>query len=351
MRLYDAVNDVLKRLDDYPTVSGERVWTRDEIEMYLKDGYNAFCRRTKCVFDFFYPENLATAGNYVARWEENYFQSGMIAQGLLGFSGGYWEQDYAEPGALGPINLNQPWESEYLSTTFVVSRGVVPEDNVSVDRATFNWVELDPEYSRWFEQHDRNYHTVGGDPDRFSMDRDGIGAMRMVPAGGGDATDVSVSGDYGLLRTAGDSDGLGTWAPVGIGIWGGMKGVPEHFPMGGQYGIPRRLFSDVANSRIEYSRLGRDLGQYQFEISERFVKHVEHYAQSKALERDGPGQDLVLSQHFMQRFEDGVSRMIRRLSEHRRSRTSTIGSAGRPPSRPGLARLPWQYGRQLRRGW
>lgn len=349
MKLYDSVNNVLKRLDDYPTVAGERVWTRSEVELYVKDGYNAFCRRTKAIFDMFYPENLATAGNYVARWEENYFEPGMILQGLLNYSGGYWEQDYAESGAIGPVAITQPWEATYLETTFAVGRGVVPEDNVAIDRATYDWVEMDAEYSRWFEDHERNFRTVSGTPDRFAFDKDGIGYMRTVRAGSAGATEYTVSGTYGILRNAGDTDGLGTWEPTGS--WGCLREVPEHFHMGGLYGIPRREYSDVANVRVEYFRLGKDLGQYSFDLPDRFVRYVEHYAQAKALERDGPGQDLALSQHFMQRFDDGVSRTIKRLSEHRRSRGGAIGSAGKAPKRPGLARLPYQYGRSTRRVW
>jgi hypothetical protein len=53
----------------------------------------------------------------------------------------------------------------------------------------------------------------------------------------------------------------------------------------------------------------------------------------------------------MQRFDDGVERMIKRLGEHKRSRGGVIGSAGRVPGRPALARLPWQYGRQSRRSY
>jgi len=347
MTLYESVDAVLKRLDDYPAVGSESVWTRAEVELYLKDGYNAFCRRTKCIFDFFYPENRAMAGNYVAKWEENYFEPGMIAVGLLGFSGGYWEQDYAEAGSIGPVNLTQPWEDAYLSTTFAVGRGVVPEDNVAVDRGTHDYVQLEPEFTRHFEQTERNFQTVQGTPERFAMDRDGIGWIRFVRAGSGDAEVYDVDGTYGLLRSAEDEDGLGGWAP--IGSWGVLRAIPEHFPMGGQYGIPRRLYSDEDNFRMEYFRLGKNLAEYPFELPRRFVKYVEYYAESKALERDGPGQDLALSQHFMQRFEDGVGRMIRRLGEHRLARGGFVGHPGRPSQRPALARLPYQYGRQIRR--
>jgi hypothetical protein len=478
MNLYTSVNNVLKRLDDYPIVGGQQIWTRAEIELYLHDGYNAFCRQTKCILDFFYPENVPKAGNYVARWELGYFQSGMVAIGLLGHSGGYWEQDYAEASSTGPVNHTQPWEAQddtYSATraitwedplasrgksletangdctltgvadiagisigltaldapdgdfsyfsyrgvvvansgpavtvtpSFVVSNGVVsgyvngvlvhaysqapdsslwvygsgtdwdtypptltstesfssvvtvpfvtslhsvPEDNVTVDRATHDFGTLDPEYTRWAEQNDRSFQTTAGTPSRFLMDRDGMSRIRIVPAGDGQATTATVSGTFGLLRSAGATDGFGTWAP--IGSWGALKEIPEHFPMGGPYGVPRRLYSDENNTRVEYWRLGKDLDEYTFELPDRFVKYVEFYAQAKALERDGPGQDVALSQHFVGRFGDGVARMVTRLGENKRSRLSQIGSPGKASTRPALARLPYRYGRATRGGY
>lgn len=353
MNLYDSVNNVLKRLDDYPDVGSEAVWTRDEIELYLQDGYDAFCRQTKCLWDMFYPENIPQAGNYVGRWELDYFESGQIKVGLLNFSGGFWEGDYAEAGAIGPRNSTQPWESTYvendLDQVFAVSLLEVPEDSVTVDRATYNMQKLEPEYTAWFQEQDRSFQTTEGTPSRFAMDKDGMSWMRIIPAGNGNATTYDVSGTYGLLRDAEDTDGLGTWSPMGS--WGVLREIPEHFPMGGQYGIPRRLFSDTANTRVEYFRTGNLLEEYPYELPERFAKYVEFYAMAKTLERDGPGQDIKLAGHFMERFSEGVRRMVVRLSENRRSRISKIGSTGKLPTRPGLARLPWQYGRATRRGY
>jgi hypothetical protein len=152
---------------------------------------------------------------------------------------------------------------------------------------------------------------------------------------------------YGLARSA-DSD-FGTWSPVGT--WGVLREIPEHFPMGAPFGIPRRLYSDTANTRVEYFRLGKDLDENQVEVPDRFAKYVEYYAQGKALEREGPGQDMKLSQHFMGRFFEGVDRMVKRLSENKRSRVSAIGSPGKGPVRPALARLPYRYGHATRRGY
>ena len=162
MSLYDLVNNVLKRLDDYPSVGGEPIWTSAEVELYVKDGYDAFCRQTKCILDFFYPENVPLAGNYVGRWERNYFESGMVAVGLINYSGGYWERDYAQASAIGPANLNQPWEAAYVSQTFAVSLHPIPEDNVTVDRAVHEFSELEAEYTRWLEENDRSLSDDDG---------------------------------------------------------------------------------------------------------------------------------------------------------------------------------------------
>jgi hypothetical protein len=346
--LYDSVNNVLKRLDDYPSISSEQLWTRAEVELYVKDGYNAFARQTKCLIDFFYPENIPLAGNYVAWWERSYFESGMIAVGLINYSGGYWERDYVEASGVGPSNSTQPWEATYLDTVFAVGLHPIPEDNVSVDRATHDFGELQGEFTRWVDQNDRDFQTTTGDPTRFVMDRDGMSQIRIVPAGTGGATTADVTGTFGLLRDAEDTDGFGTWAP--IGSWGVLREIPEHFPMGAQYGIPRRLYSDEDNTRVEYFRLGKSLDENATELPPRYMKYAEYYAQAKALERDGPGQDLKLSAHFVERFAEGVRRAVLRLGENKRAVVGQVGTPGRIPTAPALARLPYRYGRQIRRG-
>lgn len=571
--LYQSVDNVLKTLDDYPADNGEQIWTRAELELYLQDGYNRFCRETKAVFDMFYPENVSPAGNWVARWEREYMASGMLSVGQLNFTGGYWERDYAEAGDIGPIRSTMPWEEPYISTTYLDDGDIfsafypVPEDNVTVDRATHDNHQLSAEWTRWFEEEDRDFQETQGDPWRFTMDRDGMSSIRVVPAGDGTATENETTGNYGILRLSdtitddvkdygdglvsywkmdessgtrydaiGDNDitsystvssttgkvdeaatfaggnngpylrGLnivvngddftiagwakvssgtfyvfsgaspcrvtitdagvitasfwdpvsgneqtvsvdtavsiaddwvfivmrfdqtnftvdirfygfgannattytlsgdawttayttinlyfsytlltgpnwgtsagsvdevslyrsylsnndcdalyadyGTWAGTGaIGTWGSPREVPEYFPMGGQFGIPRRLYSDTSNTRVEYFRLGKDLDEYGFELPDRFVKYPEFFACAKALERDGPGQDIGMAAHFMERYAEGVARMRKRLSENRRAVVGKIGQAGRVPTKPALARLPWKYGRQIRRSW
>ena len=55
--------------------------------------------------------------------------------------------------------------------------------------------------------------------------------------------------------------------------------------------------------------------------------------------------------HFMERFGEGVRRMVLRLTENRRPVAGKIGGTVRVGRKPALARLPWQYGRQIRRGY
>ena len=58
--LHDGVSDALDRLGDLDN----DIWSRDEISLYYKDGYDTFCRRTKCLFDIFVIENVPRTGNW-----------------------------------------------------------------------------------------------------------------------------------------------------------------------------------------------------------------------------------------------------------------------------------------------
>lgn len=57
--LNEATTDVLKRLDD----ESAEEWSRDEIAIYLQDGVDNFCRRTKCLYDVVVIPNEPQIGN------------------------------------------------------------------------------------------------------------------------------------------------------------------------------------------------------------------------------------------------------------------------------------------------
>lgn len=54
-----AISDVLARLDD----DASQIWSRDEIALYLQDGVDQFCRRTKCLFDIVMIPNEPQIGS------------------------------------------------------------------------------------------------------------------------------------------------------------------------------------------------------------------------------------------------------------------------------------------------
>ncbi len=70
-----AVTDVLTRLDD----ERAKVWSRGGIALDLQDGYDIFCRRSKCLFDIHVIENLAPIGNYGSDVERYLAESGSRA--------------------------------------------------------------------------------------------------------------------------------------------------------------------------------------------------------------------------------------------------------------------------------
>lgn len=103
-----------------------------------------------------------------------------------------------------------------------------------------------------------------------------------------------------------------------------------------------------SNISIEYFRRGTALSAdgTTFEIPDRYVKYVRFYALWRAFERDGPGQDLKMAEHYQARYLEGVRRMQKRREAFQSSRTGRMGGeVPRNLGRRDLPTLPWQYGR------
>jgi hypothetical protein len=85
-----------------------------------------------------------------------------------------------------------------------------------------------------------------------------------------------------------------------------------------------------------------------FEIPERYQSYVRHYAQARALEREGEGQDLALAAHYQSRYEAGIKRMLKR--QHAMAYQQKIVMGGRPSimGKKPMVRLPWNYGKVVR---
>ncbi len=112
------------------------------------------------------------------------------------------------------------------------------------------------------------------------------------------------------------------------------------------FGIIGPVYNENLSLRIEYRRRGKELSEEQpFEIPDRYTTYLRHYVLARALEREGPGQDLVLSAHFQSRWEAGIARMMKRKNAMSFQKAQVMGGSnsvrGQKPPRP---RLPWQFG-------
>ena len=101
---------------------------------------------------------------------------------------------------------------------------------------------------------------------------------------------------------------------------------------------------------IEYFRRGATLSAdgTVLEIPDHYVEYVKWFVLHKALERDGPGQDVKLSQHFRERYEEGVQTIKRRKGRMNASRVGSFGGPGLSKQAPPLPQMPWNFGRIVR---
>ena len=87
----------------------------------------------------------------------------------------------------------------------------------------------------------------------------------------------------------------------------------------------------------------------QFEIPDRYVLYIRHYAEARALEREGEGQDLELAQHYQQRYEAGIQRILKRQEAMRyQQKFVKGGSLKNIRTKKPLVQLPWPFGRTVR---
>jgi len=187
------------------------------------------------------------------------------------------------------------FKSDHANLVPVAAQGTytLPSDLLLLERLTYQKMKMFPLTRRDAEMRDPLYRTTEGLPRYYIMEGDGIGTIRYVhvPSAAGAATDVS----------------------------------------------------------IEYQRRAATLSAdgTALDIPDRYADYVRHYVMWKAYERDGPGQNLKMADHYRIRYEEGIARMLKRKDQIHAARITKLGG-GPPPYRPGLPVLPWQYGTRER---
>lgn len=368
--LEQTIERVLTRLEDVNSA----VWTRDEVTGYIKKGYDQFARDTLCLWDMtFVAEDQPYCANHVAKWEEAHFPAGWIIGGIFNYTGGTtggtstappsipWEQQYIDNG-VGPCDHTNFWEST-LNHTYqdnFLATAQLPPETISVARVTYDNYRIDPQYSSDLAEHYKFYEYIQGPQRSYALDKDGYFTIRKVPvpagkgnfylheSSSGGAEVVGSTAVFGTIRyqTANEFETSPTYnAPSVNGASRGvLRRVVGQFPSGySPYGVPRRLYSDVKNFRVEYYRRGKDLSTTPFEIPDRYVKYVELYAMSLARERDGVGQSKQVAAHYLARYQEGVARMRKRAEKVLKEYTHKMGGGVPLNLAPSRATLPYHY--------
>jgi hypothetical protein len=334
-------DDVLRRLGDTET----KVWTESEIDGYLREGYNRTAERVECFWDIAYLENLPYSGDHTSEWEEDYYDGTDIFQDKFQFTA-KWEVDYID-NAYGPANHISPWEwkNSYVANEYLPPVSTLPDVVYKINRATNDWIEVDPIPSYRLESQDSQYETLNGRIVSYLMDKDGLRTLRKYKAPCSKAEYFETTGDFGVLRDPSDISG-----ETVTGSWGIPRRIPGEHPMGKTWGFPRRVYKDSGNFRIEFYRRGYavESDSDEFEFSNSHCKYIRHYAMWKALIREGAGQDLKLAKHYEERWLIGINRIGDRKIKTVSNRTGVFGGETKRHGPPPKPVLPWSYGRMER---
>lgn len=328
MKLLDSIPKVLFRLDDEAAL----VWSASEVETQLRDGYNQFVRRTKAIFDVKVILNAPVIGDHSAKWEEEYVD---IFHDIHNYSSPF-EKDWIDNG-LGPSGITSPFERTYASGGPSVTE--LGSEVLEVDRVTFNFVPLYAEYTRGHIPVYTTYESQGGNPEQFTIDSDGKNSLRLIPIPPGDGTihPFTYSGDTKEIVMDADASEFDVSFIDGPAD-GIIFDIPGEFPIGSS-GPILDVLSETRNARAEFLRQGVS---DEYEIPLPLVKYVEFFAMGKLLERDGPGQDIKLSRHYMQRYEVGVARANRRMEKLQTQEPAAFSRADSKQRYP--SNWPYNYG-------
>lgn len=323
MRLHELVTTESERLDD----AANEVWSRAELELYSRDGYDLFARRTNCIFDRVILENTPPVANYtsdLARYLAEHTPGMSVSDRRLLITSSENRDEIREPVAA--VDLTPIAATVTDQATGPVPGGRLPDGTLSVLRVTWDGQPLEQETAASLRLKDSSFETREGDPQAWLWGEDGLLALRVWPAPAGDASYDDVSGDL-----TGDESYSDDGATIDLGSggeWGVLSAGSDEFPSGGLWGVAGRRHPDAKNICVEITRLGRDPEVYDFELPRTFLKYIGFYAMAQALKRDGPGQDLVLAQHYRDRFDLGLMRMSARLLGVQPERQKQLGGGG-----------------------
>src|SRR5262245_22905651 len=303
--------EVLTRLGDL----AQQIWTATEVEGHLDVAYKQLATRLGLFWDWVYLENLPAAFSYTQPWEKPFLDAmGGFDAGIANFTAEIDRRALGdERNRIGPANHTSPfeatdgWLSKVGLETSIPATAEVPKTLAAIDRVTWDKRGVDAMEARRLARVDARYEITKGEVYGYIWEKDGIRTLRKVRVPAAQASTVTVNGSWGIVRSVSDLGVTGV-----TGTWGCPRRVPGHHPLGADYfGVPRRFFLDGKNVRVEHFRYGRAMvaASDVCELPERYALYLRDYAQSKCLERPGPGQDIKLAAHFGERWTRNLARL------------------------------------------
>lgn len=281
-------------------------------------------------------------------------QIGGVTDGVANYTAA-WERELARDVAddrdwSGPATSTAPWEftdgfaSRALVDTSLSALYELPDTLTDLVRVTWDKRGTDALEAHPMQGVDSRYEITQGEVYGFLWEKDGLRTLRLVRVPGVAADTITVSADtYGVMRGVTDLT-----ADTVSGSWGGPRCIPGQHPIGGgTYGAGRRPYLDTHNVRVEHFRHGTPLdhGEAVCELPDRYAVYLVDYAAWKCLLRNGPGQDVVLAEHFHQRWIRNTARVAQRIDGVDREETIVLGGDGVAlTTRPPRPKLPWAYG-------
>lgn len=396
--LSTLVNSVRKRIGDSNDL-GERIWTDDEIEDYLRDGYEALCLETGLIWDRCTMDDLPMPGNWNYDFEAPFFvtfrkpaYSGITALDSEIWVRCYqfeythpWERDWAF-SPRGPASSSFPWEREYDTTLQCSAVLPLPDGALQVERATWNERHIPALRSSELEKIDSLYESGRSSVLAFTQDKDGLASFRKwhipsssasvpytdgvtgIPRGIKNTTPTthymhldewgwvfdgvldaapSPFGDfvalYFTLPPKVTAPGWSLPADAGFsdfavsGDYGLLRRLPGHHPSRSVWGFARHVSTAVRNTVIEFRRTGEKLElKDQIDQPINILAYIRHYACWQALRRRGPGQHPALASHYQARWLSGLERLNTRRRRMQQQEVYQYGD-GRPGGAPPLA--------------
>ena len=370
-------SETLVRIGDVP----QAIWTADEVDGYLQNGYQTVGDSLRTFWDIVYFENLPAGFSMNYAWERH-FLSAETAPFDYGVANLNMEDErlasHDERHAVGPADHTSPFEvleGHYDAAgcdPAMPAVGQLYDLLTQLDRLTYDRRGIDAMEARRMSKVDARYEITQGEVYGYIWQKDGVRALRKIRVPAQRSDTIVFRGDFGTLRDIADlwplddltgwedpafdpggfdNDGFFTLA-ADAALWGVPRRIPGHHPMGFQApGIPRRFFLEGMNVRIEHFRHGAPMieGADPCELPDLYAGYLRDYAMHKCYERRGPGQDLKLSDHFKTRWARGLARIARRVELTDTEHVMVMGGDGRPSvQRPPKPKLPWNYGSTVR---